>query len=125
MGLPWVRLDTQWLTNPKFLTLVEEKSWRSITVYMAGLGYSGAHGTKGFLPSLCLPTIHGTQRQALELVEVCLWIPQQGGWDINGWAEFQPDTDDATARRAKAIHAANVRWHKHQGHVIDMKDRHA
>lgn len=112
MPLPWVRLDTQWPHNPKFLMLAEDKKWRAISLYMAGLAYSGAHGTKGFLPSLCLPLLHGTKREAAELVEVSLWIPQPGGWDINGWSEFQPDTDDAEARREKAKKAAHARWRR-------------
>ena len=115
MGLPWVRLDTQWPHNPKFLMLVEDKHWRAITVYMAGLGYSGAHGTKGFLPALCLPMLHATKREALVLVDATLWIPQPGGWDINDWSDFQPETDDATARREKAIKAARSRWDKQKG----------
>lgn len=115
MALPWVRLDTQWPHNPKFLMLAEDKNWRAITVYMASLAYSGAHGTKGFLPSLALPLLHGTRREAAELVDVRLWLPQQGGWDINGWDEFQPDTDDAEARRERAIKAARARWARKEG----------
>jgi hypothetical protein len=120
-----VRLDTQWPQNPKFLMLAEDKKWRAITVYMGGLAYSGAHGTKGFLPALCLSLCHGTKREAAELVEVGLWIPQPGGWDINGWSEFQPETDDAEARRDKAKKAAAARWRRKEGSVIDMHERHA
>lgn len=120
MGLPWVRLDTQWPSNPKFLMLVEDKQWRAVAVYMAGLGYSGAHGTKGFLPAVCLPQIHGTKREAAVLVDVRLWIPVQGGWDINGWEEFQPETDDAEARRAKAKKAAAARWSRREGTVSEL-----
>lgn len=115
MGLPWVRLDTQWPQNPKFLELVEEKKFRAITVYMAGLGYAGAHGTKGFIPELALPGLHGTKKDAADLALVALWIPQPGGWDVNGWDEFQPETDDAEARRAKAKKAAQARWNKKNG----------
>lgn len=115
MALPWVRLDTQWPHNPKFLALVEDKRWRSIAVYMAGLGYSGAHGTAGFLPALSLPMLHGTKREAAELVEVALWIPAPGGWDINGWAEFQPSLEDAISRSEKARKAAAARWRKKEG----------
>ena len=112
MPLPWVRLDTQWPTNPKFLMLVQDKKWHAISVYMGGLGYSGAHGTRGFIPALALPHIHATRKEAQDLVEVALWVPQQGGWDINGWEEFQPETDDSTARREKAIKAAHARWQR-------------
>ena len=112
MPLPWVRLDTQWPHNPKFLALVEDKKWRAITVYMAGLGYSGAHGTGGFIPELSLPFLHATKREASELAQVNLWSPAPGGWDINGWCEFQPVTDEAEERRRKAKLAAEVRWSK-------------
>ena len=129
MALPWVRLDTQWPHNPKFLMLIEDKKWRAIAVYMAGLGYSGAHGLKGFLPALCLPSLHGSKKEAYELVDVRLWIPAQGGWDINGWAEFQPETDDAEARRERAKKAAQKRWadkRAKEGTVIELpQDRHA
>lgn len=110
MGMPWVRLDTQWTTNPKFLMLAEDRKWRSICVYMAGLGYSGVHGTAGFLPLVALPMLHGTRKEAADLVEVGLWNPAQGGWDINGWAEFQPSLEDAQNRSERARKAAQKRW---------------
>lgn len=110
MGLPWVRLDTQWPHNPKFLMLVEDKKWRAICVYMAGLGYSGVHGTNGYVPAVALPMLHGTRKEAGELVEVRLWAPAQGGWDINGWAEFQPSTEENEERSRKAREAAQIRW---------------
>jgi hypothetical protein len=126
MALPWVRLDTQWPQNPKFLMLIEDKKWRAVAVYMAGLGYSGAHGTKGFLPALSLPFLHGSKKEARELVDVALWVPQQGGWDINGWSEFQPETDDAEARRNRAIKAATARWQRKEGAgVIELRERNA
>lgn len=110
MGLPWVRLDTQWSSNPKFLMLIEDKKWRAISVYMAGLGYAGVHGTAGFLPSVALPMLHGTRKEAADLVDVGLWNPAQGGWDINGWLEFQPSLQDAQSRSDRARHAAQKRW---------------
>jgi hypothetical protein len=115
MALPWVRLDTQWPHNPKFLMLVEDKKWRAISVYMAGLGYSGAHGTDGFLPALCLPLLHGTKREAADLMEVRLWTPAQGGWDVNGWSEFQPSNAETEERSRKARESAQIRWARHRG----------
>jgi hypothetical protein len=112
MGLPLVRLDTQWPQNPKFLMLAEEKKWRAIAVYMAGLGYCGVHGTNGYLPAVALPFLHGTKREAMELVEKLLWHPAQGGWQINGWAEFQPSTEEMEERSKKAREAAQIRWAK-------------
>jgi len=112
MALSWVRLDTQWSHNPKFLALVQDKKWRAIAVYMAGLGYCGAHGTDGFLPLVSLPMIHGTRKDAEDLVDARLWNLAQGGWDVNGWAEFQPSNAEQEARKAKAKAAAAARWNK-------------
>mgnify|MGYP006280813453 CR=1 FL=1 len=111
MGLPWVRLDTNFAMNPKVLYLVEDKKWRAIAVYVAGLGYSGAQGTDGFLPAACLPLIHGTRAEAKALAEVGLWVESLGGWEINGWSEYQQSTEETQLRKKKARDAAMQRWH--------------
>lgn len=110
--LPWVRLDTQFSTNPKVLALVEGKAFRALFVYSCGLGYSGAHGTDGFIPASALPFLHGTKGDAAKLVEVHMWVPCPGGWDINGWADFQPSSEEHAERRKKAKEAAYIRWGK-------------
>ncbi|MGH8879519.1 MAG: hypothetical protein ACRD0P_19580 [Stackebrandtia sp.] len=110
MSLPWVRLDTGFPHNPKVLMLAEDKKWQAITVYIGGLAYSGAHGTDGFLPQSCLPYIHSTRKQANELVIVGLWMPCAGGWEINGWREFQPTSEENETRRKRARAAAEARW---------------
>lgn len=111
MGLPWVRLDTQWPHNPKFLMLVEDKKWRAIAVYMASLGYSGAHGTAGFLPYYALSVMHATKKEAAELTAVRLWLDAEGGWQINDWDEYQPSNEESEKRSKKARDAAFARWH--------------
>lgn len=111
MALPWVRLDTQWPQNPKFLMLAEDRKWRAICVYMAALAYSGAHGTDGFIPYYAITVVHGTKREATELVAVSLWQPCDGGWQINDWADYQFSTEENQKRSEKARNAALVRWH--------------
>lgn len=111
MGLPWVRLDTQFAANPKFLYLIEDGRWRSIVVWVAGLAYAGAHGTDGFIPKSALCTFHGTLKDAKNLVEVGLWNESLGGWEVNSWAEFQPSSQEMEDRRKRAQHAAMKRWH--------------
>jgi hypothetical protein len=120
MALPWVRLDTQFAMNPKVLALVADKKWRAIVVHVASLGYAGAHGTDGFLPALCLPHIHSTKKDAEDLVEVGLWNPAPGGWEINGWSEFQQSSDETAARKKKAQAAAQARWSKNGSAPHDL-----
>lgn len=112
MSLNWVRLDTTIPTNPKILELVAAKQWRALSVYTFSLAYSGAHGTDGLIPTACLPFIHATKREANVLVDARLWLPVMGGWEINGWAEFQPSTEETQRRKQKAKDAAGIRWEK-------------
>ncbi len=111
MSLPWVRLDTAFPMNPKILGLVEDRAWQSVVAYVSGLSYSGGQGTDGFLPSSCLPFVHGTRKAADQLASAGLWVPTPGGWNINGWREFQPSTEEHETRRKKAQAAAEYRWH--------------
>ena len=114
MGLPWVRLDTQFPSNPKILALTAGKHHKAAFVYLCSLAYSGSHQTDGYLPANCLPFIHATMADAKKLVEVGFWVPAPGGWDINGWHEFQVSSEENLKRREKAQKAAAARWRTSQ-----------
>ena len=102
MGLPWVRLDTTFHHNPKVVELVAANKWRAVCVYIAGIAHAGAHGTDGYIPEACLFLIHATKREANDLVAAGLWHVSPGGWDINGWDEFQVSDEAARKRRERA-----------------------
>lgn len=112
MGLPWVRLDTQFASNPKILELMTDKKYRAAFAWVCSLGYSGAHGTDGFLPAASLPFLHATKGDAADLVRVGLWTESVGGWEINGWLEFQQSSEEASQRKKRAQDAARKRWRK-------------
>ena len=113
MPLPWVRLVTSFASNPKLLAMLLEKDGhRAAFVYLCSLGYSGAHGTDGFLIHECLPFIHGRQADAERLVRHGFWRVQPGGWLIHGWDEFQESNAETQSRRARAQAAAMARWEK-------------
>ena len=115
MPLPWVRLDTSFASNPKLLAMLHEKDGhRAAFVYLCGMGYSGAHGTDGFLPGECLPFIHGRQAEAERLVRHGFWRPQPGGWLIHDWAVYQESNSETQARRARAQAGAMARWEGHE-----------
>jgi hypothetical protein len=110
VGLPWVRLDTQFPSNPKILELAARKQWRATFAYVAALAYAGQHGTDGYIPDTALMFIHATKADANALVSVGLWRPAPGGWDINGWDEFQVSDEAARRRRERAQKGAAKRW---------------
>lgn len=102
MGLPWVRLDTQFARNPKMIKLVKAKKWQAAFAYVSSLAYCGAHGTDGLIEEDCLSEVWATKKEAHELVDVGLWRPAPGGWDINGWDEFQVSDEASRMRRERA-----------------------
>lgn len=110
MGLPWVRFDTQFPTNPKVLELVSKKQQPAAFAYVCSLAYAGQHGTDGYIPAYSLPFIHATNTIAKHLVDVGLWHVAPGGWQINGWDEFQVSDEDARKRKERAQKGAAKRW---------------
>ena len=115
MPLPWVRLDTAFPYNPKLLAMLAEKDGhRAGLVYVCSLGYSGAHGTDGFIPREALPFIHGRPPDAERLVRHGFWRVQPGGWLIHGWDEFQETNAETQARRRRAQAGAAARWDGHE-----------
>lgn len=124
MPLPWVRLDTAFPSNPKLLAMLAEKEGhRAGLVYVCSLGYSGAHGTDGFIPREALPFIHGRQADADRLVRHGFWWPQPGGWQINGWVEFQVTSEESQQRRKRAQAAAASRWNGHDAMTGAQRSR--
>lgn len=115
MSLPWVRLDCGFPTNPKVLMLIEDKQHRALMAYVCGLAYCGSHGTDGFIPMSALTFIHATKKDAETLSDVALWRPCPGGWEVNGWLEFQPSNAENADRKKRAQDAAAARWRKRNG----------
>lgn len=113
MGLQWVRLDTSLPRNHKVLGLLAQyrDGHRTAFTYVCGLAYAGEQGTDGFIPREALSLCHGRTADADRLVTVGLWHLDPGGWLINGWAEYQPTTEETHKRSVRARSAAMARWH--------------
>ena len=112
-GLPWVRLDAAFPTNPKVLRL---SSSRTAT----GPGSSTCAHSPTPAPTAptassaraALPFIHGRKADAERLVSVGLWhVYPDGGWLINGWDDKQVTNEAARLRSQLAKKAAAARWH--------------
>ena len=114
-GLKWIRLETTMFENPKLLYLQEDKQYRAIVAYLQGMCYSGRHGLAGFVPKAALRVIGAMASDAQRLVTEGLWSPAPGGWEINGWAEYQLANEEATKRSEKAKRAAAARWARRNG----------
>jgi len=111
MALNWVRLDANFSSNYKVLSLLGMKGGdHAALVYTFALGYCAANGTDGFIPRAALGTFHGTAKDAAHLIEVGLWHSIDGAWQVNDWEEYQPTTSETKERSDKARKAAAKRW---------------
>lgn len=113
MTLQWVRLETSLPDHPKVLELIGAKKHKAVMAYCLGLAYCGRHELDGYIPKSALPFIHATKNEADALCMVGLWQPNPTGWDINGWAEYQPSSEERQKAKTRAKAAAEARWGKH------------
>jgi hypothetical protein len=114
-GLPWIRLNTAFPSDPRLLSLVAERDgYRAGLASVAAMAWSGAAGTNGYVPQVALPFIHARQAEAERLVRHGFWIPDAGGWQIPNWADEQQSGEYALAkameRSEHARRAAQARW---------------
>ncbi|QZT61269.1 hypothetical protein [Mycolicibacterium austroafricanum] len=109
-GLKWIRLETTMFENPKMLYLKEDKQYKAIVVHMEGMSYSGRHGLAGYIPKAALRIIGATAADMNRLVSAGLWSLAPGGWQVNGWDEYQLADEEAQRRSEKAQKAAAQRW---------------
>jgi hypothetical protein len=109
-----VRLDTAFPYNPKLLAMLARKDGhRAALAYVCGLSISGGQGSDGFITAESLLFCHARRAEAELLVEFGFWVPQPGGWLINGWEEFQQSSEETQLRRKRAQAAAEYRWAGH------------
>jgi hypothetical protein len=112
MTLQWVRLETSLPDHPKVLALIDGKKHKAVMAYVLGLAYCGRHELDGYIPKAALRFIHANKRDADALCDVGLWIPTATGYEINGWSDFQPTSEDRAKAKVKAKAAAYARWNK-------------
>lgn len=117
MSLPWVRLDSNIASHDKILALLSDPStlkWQAVASYMFALGWSGAHGTDGKVPSHALVFVHASQKTARLLVKYRLWEESSAGYSIVNYASRQQTkaiTDATKAAQSAGARRANCKRH--------------
>lgn len=114
-NLPWIRLQTTMFEHPKVLNLKEDKHWRAIVAHLEAMTYTGRHALAGYVPKTAVRLLHIQSSDVTKLVAEGLWSPAPGGWQINGWDEYQLADEEALARSEKAKKAAAARWDRRNG----------
>lgn len=118
-GMPWIRLQVGIFRNAKLLALREDKHFRAMVLYLDGMCYSGEQGLAGYIPKSALSTLHAVKADVDRLVSEGLWSPAPGGWQINGWSDYQLADEESLKRSEKAKKAAAARWANRNGRDIN------
>jgi hypothetical protein len=103
--LPWVRLDTGIMHDPKLVELHARGQHRAALLYVYGLAWSGGYGTDGVIPKSALRSLEGRPADARELVAAGLWDERDGSsWLIHAFADYQAGSSyrDANKRNVCA-----------------------
>jgi hypothetical protein len=103
-GSSWVRLDVNYLTNPKIMSVERD----AVLLHLASILWCGAHlDTDGAVPPGALPVLSamgrvGRARKATEqLVGARLYVPNgDGGWHLNDFESLNGSESEAERTRA-------------------------
>ena len=101
--MAWVRVDDQLHAHPKI-----RRAWRAdpaaVGLYLLALSYAGAYLTDGHVPTAFvfdqMPTVGRRGHAVTALEEAGLWEPNQDGWLIHDYLDFNEPRERVLARRA-------------------------
>lgn len=102
----WAKIDDRLWSHRKMIGI----SPGSLRTWLFGLAWSCQHETDGFVPTETLSLIKGSKRIARELVDAGLWEPDDKGWRIHDFSEYQPTRRQRNDERA----ATRERVRKHR-----------
>ena len=78
--------------------------------WLLSLALSGAQESDGYVTKSSLPLLDMTTKEANQLIDVGLWKPVQGGYEINDWNEYNPALYYEGRKKAGRKGACS-RWH--------------
>ncbi len=99
--MSWVKIDDQFFMHPKVIAAGRDAR----DLYLAALTYTAGQLTDGFVPAGALPLIAAmagvpdAADLAARLVDVRLWEPTVGGYNIHDYHEYNPSAGQVRATR--------------------------
>ena len=109
--MAWIRLDDQFATHPKLVTVGPVAAW----LWACGLSYAARYLTDGFIPTKALDCLGASDEEyeipmkmARRLEAVGLWDPVEGGWQIHDYLDYQPSRDEVEEQREQRREAGKI-----------------
>jgi hypothetical protein len=109
--VPWLKLDDGLPEHPKFVALPDTAKW----LWIVGLCYAGRYLTDGYIPDRALNTRQRGQARHLEAARLWIRHPDNHGWLIHAYLEYNPSREHVETERRRRQEAgrkgAEKRWH--------------
>lgn len=120
MAKPWVKILNGMATHPR----VNRTGLAGFGLHVAAICYCNEHLTDGFVPKGVATQAFGmlTEKVELtirELVEVELWLPVEGGFQIRDYADYQKTRAQVKQKSEVGRESIKKRWAKDAGHSPD------
>jgi hypothetical protein len=118
-GTRWVRLDVDYLQNPKIRALSKDARW----LHLASILYTGSQLTDGQIADRSVTYVgqtadiaaRWTRRRASELEAAGLWVPNDGGWTLHDFDVMNPQLIRENVERERARwRERQARWRKYR-----------
>lgn len=106
--MSWVKLDDQARQHPKLIAAGPE----AVCLWACGLMWCNTQKARdGFIPHVMVKVLYPMPRiekATAKLVEVGLWEPVEGGFQVHDYHDFQPSAEDAESLSAKRAAAGRA-----------------
>lgn len=115
-GTRWIKLDLQYLRNPK----MRELHLETVALHLASILWTAEHLTDGHIPTSALQELGQTAhisrawvvRRAGQLVEHHLWLPVEAGWHVHDFEIMNPQAMRKKVEEQRAKWAAWQQAHR-------------
>lgn len=111
--MSWVKLDDQFPTHPKIITVGGDAAW----LHVCALCYCGQHLTDGKVPRAMLDRLSDRKNVAgltARLLNAGVWIDRGDEIELHGYLDYNPSREQVLAEREKrskaGVKGAAKRW---------------
>jgi hypothetical protein len=94
--MTWFKVDDNLAFHSKIMLVGNE----AMGVWVRAGSWVSQQLTDGFVPASIVAVLGGLDA-AERLVEVGLWLPEEGGWRFNDWADYQPTKAEIESTRKR------------------------
>jgi phage terminase large subunit-like protein len=116
--MAWFKVDDGFYSSRKVLSIPRSRRFAAIGLWCACGSWTMKELTDGFVPSLIVEELGGTESMVADLVAATLWVEQKGGYLFWDWKDYQPSaasiksnrTSTSNKRSEAGKKGAEIRW---------------